>query len=457
MSKHLHEKSAWIENAPDDNERHLIKIQHKGLGAYRILKDFHSGLLNKKAENQYHLWDKQWSEISSQNDDFISRKKNAALAEEATVNARKVIQEIEDIAIETPRLQSGDLYWNQLTDHSAFPETDPAVLLERELLHFNEVPEPALHALPEKPDEADFISDLSFAARKLGFLADRKMARQQKKYHEAMAKWETQTAKLNSENDNLLKIYRDEKSRFEAGRQQLIAKYEKAGAVWKRRKTEFYKNQNELNAYVTNLRQSYAYHEPAAVVAYNELILNNTSYPSTFPKDFDLEYNPETKMLVAEYILPSPFHFPLLKEVKYNSSKKDFENHYLSREQLAGLFETTLYKITLRTLQELFRFDEAHAIDTVVFNGWVESINKKTRKAVAECILSVKADKSGFQNSNFTNVNPKTCFEILNGSAAGHLIDLVPVNPIAQLNLYDKRFGPSHGGLLSENYNFVSV
>ncbi|GGB82433.1 hypothetical protein [Dyadobacter sediminis] len=457
MSKHLHEKSCWTENAPDGSERHLFKIQHKGLGTYRILKDLHPGLLNKKAENQFRLWDQQWSAILSQNDVLVSKTKTPALAGEATAKARKAIQEIEDIAVESTPMHLGDLSWNALTDHSAFPETDPAELLQRELMHFEEIPEPALHVPPEKPDEADFIPELTFAARKLGFLADRSIARQQKKYHEAIAEWETQTVKLNHENDNLRKIYHAEKARFEAGRQQLIAKYEKAGIVWKRRKTEFYRNQNELNAYVSGLRQSYAYHEPTAVIAYNELILNNVAYPAGFPKDFDLEYNPETKMLVAEYILPSPFHFPLLKEIKYNSSTKDFENHYLSKEQLAGLFETTLYKITLRALHELFTFDDAHAIDTIVFNGWIESVNKRTRKTGTECILSVKADKSKFQKINLTNIDPKTLFENLNGAAASRLIDMVPVNPIAQLNLYDKRFGPSQGGLLSQNYNFVCV
>lgn len=458
MSKHLHEKSAWKENAPDGTECHLIRIQHKGLGTYRILKDFNPRLLHKKVENQFNIWDRQWSEILSKNDEVvISKTKNQALAEEETANARKVIQEIENIAIETTPSPDHDLNWNHLTDQSEFPETDPAELLIRELMHFSEIAEPALHELPEKPDEADFIKEPGFAERKLGFLADAKLARQQKKFLEAIAKWEAQTAKLNGENENLLKIYRDEKARFEAGRQQFIIKYEKAGALWKKRKAEFYKNQHELNAYVSGLRQSYAYHEPAAVINYGELILNNSVYPAGFPKDFDLEYNPDTKTLVAEYILPSPFHFPLLKEVKYDTSKKDYEQFYLSKEQLAGLFETTLFKITLRTLFELFSSDEANAIDTIVFNGWIESIDKMTRKTVLNCILSVKTEKNEFRKINPSKNDPKTCFEILNGKSGSRLIDLIPVDPIAQLNMYDKRFGRSHGGLLSENYNLVSV
>ena len=162
-------------------------------------------------------------------------------------------------------------------------------------------------------------------------------------------------------------------------------------------------------------------------------------------------------MLVAEYILPSPFHFPLLKEVKYDSSKKDFENYYLSKEQLASLFETALYKISLRTLHELLSTDEANAIETIVFNGWIESINRATRKTALNCILSVKAEKSQFGKFNTAKYDPKTGFDILDGTAASRLIDMVPINPIAQLNIYDKRFGPSHGGLLSESHNMVSV
>jgi restriction system protein len=40
------------------------------------------------------------------------------------------------------------------------------------------------------------------------------------------------------------------------------------------------------------------------------------------------------------------------------------------------MYESTLYKISLRTLHEIFEADKADMIEAVSFNGWVNAINK---------------------------------------------------------------------------------
>ena len=44
------------------------------------------------------------------------------------------------------------------------------------------------------------------------------------------------------------------------------------------------------------------------------------------------------------------------------------------------MYDKLLYDISLRTLHELFEADAINAIDSIVFNGWVTTVNKATGK-----------------------------------------------------------------------------
>jgi len=103
-------------------------------------------------------------------------------------------------------------------------------------------------------------------------------------------------------------------------------------------------------------------------------------------------------------------------------------------------YDSVLYQIALRTMYELFQSDEAQALDAVVFNGWVNSIDKATGKEVNSCVLTIQAGKSEFLEINLGQVDPKACFKKLKGISAAKLTALSPVRPILQLNREDKRF-----------------
>jgi len=104
------------------------------------------------------------------------------------------------------------------------------------------------------------------------------------------------------------------------------------------------------------------------------------------------------------------------------------------------MFDEAMYKITLRTIHEIFEADVANAIEAISFNGWVNAINKATGKEEKNCILSVQVKKSEFIGIDLSNVDPKTCFRNLKGVASSKLSSLTPVQPILQISRVDKRF-----------------
>jgi len=173
-------------------------------------------------------------------------------------------------------------------------------------------------------------------------------------------------------------------------------------------------------------------------------VLNNSEYPDDFQKDFDLEYNGDNQILVVEYVLPPTEVFPRHSEVKYNKAKKELREVPISELQFSKIYETAIYSICLRTIHELFEADVIDAIDTIVFNGWVNGLNKATGKKANNCIMSLQVRKEEFVSINLANIDVKVCFKNLKGVSASKLIGMTPIQPLIQINKTDKRFVSSY-------------
>src|SRR5690606_9939823 len=98
----------------------------------------------------------------------------------------------------------------------------------------------------------------------------------------------------------------------------------------------------------------------------------------------------------------------------------------------------------LRTIHELYEADEPHNIQSIVFNGWVQAINRATGISENACILSVQALKEEFICFDLAKVDPKACFKSLKGVSASVLSNLTPIRPILNINRNDTRFVDSY-------------
>lgn len=208
-----------------------------------------------------------------------------------------------------------------------------------------------------------------------------------------------------------------------------------------------FENDNIVDSNI--LTDNYLQKNAAAVIQYFEMVLlcyqNDAQYPDTFPIDFDLHYNPDNKILIVDYSLPAPDDLPKLIEIRYIAKKNElFKEIFLSEAQISKKYDTTVYRVTLRTLHELFKADKAETLDAIIINGWVNSINIATGKKVNNCIVTVQAKKTEFNEIELSNIDPKTCFKYLKGIGSSRLSGITAVKPIAQINKNDKRFVTSH-------------
>jgi restriction system protein len=170
-----------------------------------------------------------------------------------------------------------------------------------------------------------------------------------------------------------------------------------------------------------------------------ELVLSNSAYPDGFPQTFQVQYDVPSKTLIVDYTLPALEHLPTLKSVKYVQSKDEFVESYLNESAQRKQYDNVVYQIIIRTIWELLRADSVGALSGVVFNGFVDTIDKGTGKQIRPCIASVRAERAEFAEFDLSAVDPKACFRRLRGLGSAQLNAFAPIAPIIQMKADDAR------------------
>ena len=264
--------------------------------------------------------------------------------------------------------------------------------------------------------------------------------------------WEQEKQKINDINHKLKLKYKAECKRNEDA-------YSERLKVWENEKKDFLIKQEILSEVHETRKENYFKGVPDAIHHYSNVILSNSKYHEEFPQEFELEYNPENKILIVDYQLPSIDNIPTLKDVKYIQSRDEFTEKHLTKTQLNKLYDNILYHITLRTIYELYEAHENDLIDAIIFNGHVKSIDPGTGQKTSGCVLSVQANKKDFEEINLAMIDPKECFKKLRGVGSSKLHSLTPIPPLVKMDREDSRFTESYSviGGIDEGYNLATM
>lgn len=423
----LHSIKHYEEYTRSYQTRYVAEIRHKGLGTFKVIKDMDSYILSSKIDAQFRIWEDRWQKQVDKNQRESEKEASLSYANERTTEAKSALKEIDDLLIATLNIDD-TVDWDSLKDKSQFEVPNPKNNLDNAIVILKES-FPRLRRVPKEPDKANCQPEFTLFDFLFKSLKQKKIAKAEVQYQKWHDEWVAD-----------MKEYDKATKEFEKQKEAKINDFNQLEEDWKKQESEFYRLKNENNDKIEQLKALYLKCDQNAVIEYCELMLNNSSYPDSFPKDFDIEYNLETKLILVEYLLPSPDCFPTLTEVKYISTKKEMKESYLSESQINKMFDESIYKITLRTIHELFEADKANALDAIIFNGWVNAINKATGKMVNNCIVSIQAKKSEFLEIDLANIDPKSCFKNLKGIGSSKLSGITAIQPIAQINKEDKRF-----------------
>jgi restriction system protein len=209
----------------------------------------------------------------------------------------------------------------------------------------------------------------------------------------------------------------------------LQQEYDTELARWHAAKARFDSDVNRDLAELRAIRDAYLAKDRDAVQVVATLALRASQYPVCFPRNIEVSYEPETRILIVSVQLPD---FQTITVTRPDGRPT-------AQREKTQLQDEALYAIALRTLHEVTANDSIDAVVSVVVNGWVHFIDRATGNPKDECILSIHATKEQIITLQIQNVSPSECFRALRGVAAKNLSAYVPVPPILMLNKEDDR------------------
>lgn len=280
---------------------------------------------------------------------------------------------------------------------------------------FNNLAIPYVPAMPEKPDKEKFMSQAPQAStlERITGLGRSKRFRAiedlNRRYREAVQAYKTAKEKYDSA--------------VQARSQALTAK------------------KRAIEGFIDSL----AARNGPVVERFLTAVLDKSPYPLLVgPPEFRLSYTPDVGELVLEYELPAfDVIMPKVKGYKFVKNRNAIEERPFTRndeKELKELYEDVIAAIALRTIHEVFSADQAGAVQTIVFNGMISTVDKATGRDVRPCLVSVQVSREEFAQVDLKRVDKRACLKYLKAQTSPSSAELVPVKPLVQLVTTDPRF-----------------
>ncbi|HEX4080266.1 MAG TPA: hypothetical protein VHX61_15505 [Rhizomicrobium sp.] len=331
---------------------YYVDVKHDGLKKFRRLSGTDKYVVEQRARAQREAWEEQWQR-RYETDQKRSRQEKLlreletkkAKAIRLTEEAQQQIQSL-NLILANGLQQFKPFNWKSLYKSQPFSEKPPA-------------PPPPIRVAQE-PSVADvrFRPTVDLLSWIFPGVRRKKMEEALGRFDGAHAEWKIELQAADRQRESMYKSYQTNL------------------AEWELRKTAFEENARTGHERIDRFCASYQGKDRDAVLEYLDLILSRSEYDDFFPKQWQMDLVSETGVLIVDYELPAPEHFPSLKAVKYVQSRDSLEQSFLRESEIWQIYDGAIYQTCLRTLYELFESDTANAITSITLNGSVNFVDK---------------------------------------------------------------------------------
>lgn len=215
---------------------------------------------------------------------------------------------------------------------------------------------------------------------------------------------------------------------------------EELKAEYEKKKHSFLEDIAARHREVDDFERRYRSGDTDAIVTYNSMVLERSEYPEEFPHQYRIVYLPESKELVVELDLPAPDVIPRELEYRYNKSKDSIEFKSRKDSEIKSLYQEIISSLALRTIHEVLEADQVNHIQIVTLNGVVDTIDLGTGNSIRPCIISLRVSRDEFLRINLSRVDKAACLRNLKAQISPQASEMIPVKPVVEFNMVDKRF-----------------
>ncbi|WP_312048797.1 restriction endonuclease [Exiguobacterium profundum] len=384
------------------------EIRHDGLNKFRVIRGKSLYEVDQKAEMQLRVWEDQWNRVVKRHEEAQLKSNKRATAQQLSDQLKKERQLAEEYLILTiKRNKTVDLRRD----------------LQRRTFDAEEPIAPELESIRQMPDPKAKVYQpiYNIIEQILPFLATNKKEEAKKRY------------------DREHRIWMNEKEEIESRNEGKSNEYQSNYLKWKNDKESFEKNEKERLEFLESVFDNYRTQKEGSIEGYFDYLLNRFTLLDYIPIQRNMKYLIDTKTLYIEQYLPSIEELPSTKEIKYVVEGDEFVEIPLSNKFLNEFYDRLIYSLILSYLHLIFSNDKRNKIDSIAFNGYVDTINKGTGNSETPCIASIFVSREEFESINLEFVNPKTCFKQLKGVGSSKLHTLTSVPPVIKMDWDDDR------------------
>jgi restriction system protein len=266
-----------------------IKIWHDGLNKFRHIRGTDRQIVEQKAQAQRKAWDDMWrnklkaEELRSERAKAVWTKENKkSLAIRQTNDAQKALSDTDNTLLIVVN-KDCKVDWDKIKDSSKFNKPQPV--------------EPKLIEIAVEPLETDYKYQ-----PKLTILDKIFKNLKQKKIDKSLAWFKEEHEEWVTLKETTLNEFKNKMEEYEINLKK-----------WKSDRDIFYDLQTVNNDAIDKQKQSYFNKDQDAIIDYCDMVLSNSSYPDSFPHEFEIDYRADTKIMIIEYLLPNLDNIPKLK------------------------------------------------------------------------------------------------------------------------------------------------
>ena len=341
-----------------------VEVWHDGLNEHRVLFDQDPGVLENKVEAHLARWDEKYGRQLEREGRAAAQEAGRSAAETETDEAQEALRECREVLRHT-LIVDDRVDWESLKNHAPFSRKPRGT---RGIVYDGQSGAPGSFTPADRPagNRAP-----QFSPPHLG-LFDRIFSKRGERKEDAARQDFERKRQARQEAS-------DKADQVDAQRKQIL---ESEQQDWKQAQSEHQGKQDAANAKVDALRHSYEnwdWQDGSPIEAHTEIVLESSDYPDWMNIDFEVGFSSETKTLVVEYRLPLAEVLPTVKSVTYVQSRGELKRAEISARDKNALYEDLLHQIALRTIHEVYEADEIGAIEAVVFNGWIDSVDPRNR------------------------------------------------------------------------------
>lgn len=313
---------------------------------------------------------------------------------------------------------------------------------------------PTAPTMPPEPMIGDYAvptSEESFLRRLMGaiFGGLGPSFEQSQRYQSALKAWEAEKRDW----DSKMRRWGDEKRRhlevirahqmasenfasaltaYDSRRATLLQSLENAKETYRRQRDEREAQIQDDVARLEKLLDAASENLDGGVAALTETIWNALPLPGGFPRRVEVEFEPDTGVLLLVIDAPDFERLPLTTPLK-NGRKAVGDSRRRQTQQLVS------HVLPLRVAHEIFATPELAAVKLVGVNVRLAYIDRRNGQSRHDVVASMMATREEFASISISNVDPKKCFRSLRGVETPSYDEMSAVRPLIEFDREDRR------------------